>query len=633
MNFANAGQAAVLLAAMILTACGGGASTPSSQDTGATSACIPADSATHDECGTLLVGLTDADGDFLNYTVDVLGLTLQTADGRTVDILPGATRINFVDYVDATELVAAVAIPPAIYVSGTIILDYSDAEVLVEAGGSAKAAVVTGPDDAELSQASLTIELPSRDRLAVTKRRAHFLQLDFDLAASHTVDTVPTPARAASDPFIVAEVRPVDEKNIRLRGPLVEVDVAAMSYTIGIRPFHDRHGDFGRFTVHVLDETEFEVDGEVHTGSGGLEALAAAGQGTPTLARGTLTTADRVFTAGLVLAGSSVPGSDSDAVIGNIIGRDGNFLTVRGATIVPRDAATDRRVHFHDDVLVEIGPDTKVYRDGHGRAADLGTGALSTGQRVTIRGTQLLPTTDAAAPQILFDATQGAVRMHVTRVSGIVNTITPGQADITLRTIDRRRADVFDFAGTGPTPDLDADPDNYEVATGTLALSGLAAGEPVVAVGFPAAWGMAPPDFVARSLIDYSDVRSALGIGWGIEGTLAPFVVADVTGLVLDNANADIDQRHAIAQGPVRIDLTALDSGTTIVPRESGRKLFSIKTLDSLRLYSDWADFVTALNDSLDGATRARSLHAYGHYDAGSNTFTAAKVGIVLLEP
>ena len=634
MNFANTGRAALLLAALILTACGGGASTTSATDpVAAAGSCDPADTSTHDECGTLLIGLTDADGDFLNYTVDVLGLTLETADGRTVDIMPGATRINFVEYVDVTEMVAAAVVPPAIYVSGTINLDYSAAEVLVEADGAAKEAVVTDLDDIELTQTTLRIELSNRDRLIVSKRRAHFLQLDFDLAASHAVNIDPTPARAASDQFIAAEVHPVDEKDIRARGPLVSVDTAEQSYTIGIRPYHDRQGDFGRFKVHVTKDTEFEIDGEVFVGQDGLLALDSAGQGTPTVARGTLTTADRTFTADIVLAGTSVPGSDSDAVIGNIIKRQGNFLTVRGATIVPRDTATDRRVHFHDDVLVEVGPDTRVFKDGHRRSTDLSIDALSVGQRVTIRGNQPTPTTDAAAPQVLFDATQGAVRMHVTHVSGLVNMSVPGQVDITLHSIDRRRVEIFDFAGTGPSEELDANPANYEIGTDTISLSDLVAGQPIVANGFPAAWGMAPPDFDGRSFIDYSDVRSALGVGWGQEGTLAPFVSSETSGLVLNNQNPDVDQRHFIKQGPVFIDLTTLDSDTTIVPRESGRMLFSIKTRDSLRLYSDWSDFIGALNDSLDGVTRARSMYVYGRYDVDSNTLTAHKLGIHLLEP
>jgi hypothetical protein len=632
MKFSIIGRAGLLLAVLAFAGCGGGADSTPNPDPTPVAVCNPDDPGTYDECGTVLIGITDADGDFLNYTVDVLSLTLETANGRVVEVMPRNTRVNFTDYVDVAELVTAAVVPPGTYVAGTISLDYDNAEVFVEAAGDAKKAVVTDLGGMELHQTDLKIVLSNRDQLTVNKRRAHLLQLDFDLAASHEVDIVPTPATAASEQFIIAEVHPVDEKDIRVRGPLVSVNEDEMSYTIAIRPFHDRVGDFGRFTVNVTDDTEFEVNGDMWFGSEGLRALSAAGQGTPTVAKGTLSVAERHFTADLVLAGSSVPGHDRDAVIGNIIRRDGNFLTIRGATIIPHADAVDRRVHFHDDVVVEVGPNTKVFRDGH-RASDLTIRALSIGQRVTIRGTQPTPTTDALAPQILFDATEGAVRMHVTRITGIVNMIMPGQTDIALHSIDRRRVGAFDFSGTGPSEELDADPENYEVRTGTLTLSNFATGQPIAAWGFPTAFGMAPPDFAGRSVIDYTDVRSALGVGWGMAGTIAPFISMGDDGLVLDNQNGDIDQRHYIKQGPVLIDLTSLDSNTTIIPRESDRMLFSIKTRDSLRLYSAWDDFVADLSLSLDGATTARAMHAYGKYDVGSNVFTAYKLGIVLLEP
>ncbi|MBT8100998.1 MAG: hypothetical protein KJO82_14685, partial [Gammaproteobacteria bacterium] len=567
-----------------------------------------------------------------HYNVNVLSLTLETADGRSIEVLPRDIRINFTDYVELTELVAAVTVPPGVYVAGSINLDYSNAEVYVEAGDAAKEAVVTDLAGVPLTTTELRIILSDRDQLIITRRRAALMQLDFDLEASHEVDIVPTPAIAASDAFIVAEVHPIDEKMIRVRGPLVAVNEDEMNYVVAVRPFHDRLGDFGRMRVNVTNETEFEVNDEMFAGVEGLRALAAAGTGTPTIAKGTLSTSDRAFTADLVLAGSSVPGHDRDAIVGNVIARSGNFLTVRGATIIPRTSVTDRPVHFHDDVVVEIGPDTKVFKDGD-RVSDLDISAISVGQRVTIRGNQPTPTTDALAPQILFDATQGAVRMHVTHLSGIVNTVMPDQTDITLHSIDRRRAQVFDMSGTGGNPDDDAKIENYEIATGNLTLADLAAGRPIVAFGFPTAFGSAPPDFTGRTIVDYSDVRSALGVGWGANGTTAPFVSTSNERLILNNFNDDIDERHYIKQGPVLIDLTALGSETTIVPRETGRMLFSIKSQDSLRLYSDFADFEADLAMSLDGMTAARSMYARGQYDADSNVFTAYKIGILLLEP
>jgi len=617
----------LVIASLAIAGCGGGGST-AEQSPVQTAACDPADPGTASECGTVIVALTDADGDFLNYTVDVLSLKLETANGRIVETMPRQTRINFTDYVDLTELVTVATIPPATYVAGTITLNYEESEVYVEADGAPKKAIVKDLNGSTITQTELKIRLSNRDQLTVRKGLPSLLQLDFDLGASHTVDIVPTPAEAVSEQFILAEIDPVDEKDIRVRGPLVTVNLDELTYTVALRPFHDRVGDFGRVKVYVTDETEFEVNEVVYAGADGLRALDAAGTGTPTVAKGTLNVAERKFTADIVLAGTSVPGIDRDAVVGNVIKREGNFLTIRGATIVP----SDLRTHFHDDVVVEVGPETKVFRDGY-RASDLTTDAISIGQRVTIRGHQPTPTTDALAPQILFDATEGSVRMHVTRLSGIVNSVMPGQTDITLYSIDRRRQEIFDFTGTGNFPEDDADPANYEIATGSLTLANFAAGKPIVARGFPTAFGSAPPDFTGRTVIDYTDVRSDLGVGWGAAGTAEPFRSVGPEGLILHNQNPDIDQRHYIKQGPVLIDLTALDSDTTIVPRESGRLAFYIKTADSIRMYSHFDDFANDLGTSLTGGNNARSMHARGKYDVDTNVFTAYKMGVYLLEP
>ena len=610
-----------------LAACGGGAET-TTDDGLVTAVCDPSDPSTFAECGTVMIALTDADGDFLNYTVDVLSLKLETADGRIIETLPRTTRINFTDYVDLAELVVTASIPPAIYVSGSISIDYSDAEVFVESGGDAVAAVVTNIAGDALSQTDLRIILSNRDQLIISRGRASLLQLDFDLDASHTVDISTIPATAIAEQFIIAEVTPVDEKEIRVRGPLISVSEEAMTYSIAIRPFHDRDGDFGRMLVHVTNDTEFEVNEVSFGGAEGLHVLSAAGQGTPTIAQGVLNVAEGEFTANIVLAGSSVPGIDSDAVAGNVISRDDNFLTVRGATII----ASDRRAHFHDDVIVEVGPDTKVFKDGD-RVSDLSIDAISIGQRVTVRGTLVSAVTDANSPQVIFDATQGAVRMHLTHLSGIVNTVMPGQTDITLYAIDRRRAGIFDFTGTGPTTLEDADPDDYEVATGNLTLADFAAGKPIIVRGFTNAFGTAPLDFTGRTVVDYTDVRSALGVGWGVAGAVAPFLTVSSEGLLLDNQNAAIDQRHHVKQGPVLIDLTTLDSSTTIVPFEAERTLFYIKSGDSLRMYSDFVEFSDDLMMSLNGTTTARSMHARGQYDTDTNMFTAYKIGVYLLEP
>ena len=115
------------LAAAGLAGCsGGGSSTPTA------SSPPPAASDT----GTLLISLTDADGDFVGYSVDVLSVTLQRRGGGTVEVLPAATRIDFAQLTELSDLLAVATLAPGDIVGGKIRLDYGAAEVFVESGGN-----------------------------------------------------------------------------------------------------------------------------------------------------------------------------------------------------------------------------------------------------------------------------------------------------------------------------------------------------------------------------------------------------------------------------------------------------------------------------------------------------------------
>ena len=81
----------LFVVAVLLTACGGGASTTSNDtQTPVNSQCVPSDPTTVAECGTVMIGLTDADGDFLSYAVDVMSLQLERRDGAVIDVLPNS---------------------------------------------------------------------------------------------------------------------------------------------------------------------------------------------------------------------------------------------------------------------------------------------------------------------------------------------------------------------------------------------------------------------------------------------------------------------------------------------------------------------------------------------------------------
>lgn len=608
-NWFRAPAAALLLA---VAGCGGGGG-GNSMATPAPTGCDAS------SCGSAFIGLTDADGDFLSYSVDVVSLTLAKANGAVVEALPVRTRVDFADLVDLTEFVTAATLPNGTYVEGRIRLDYTNAAVTVEVGGEPREARVVDANGQPLGIVDLDIRLDDRNQMVIAPGRPAFLQLDFDLAASHTVDTTTTPVTAVAAPFIVATVEPVDQKEMRVRGPLVSVDAAASSYVVDVRPFNLPDARLGRLTVQTTVDTAFEIDGESYTGAAGLSALAQQAAGAPTVAFGVLSLADKRFTAQRVHAGTSVAGGRFDVLEGNVIARQGNSLTVRGGTLIRRD---DSAAFVRGDVTVLVGPDTKVLRDGHRGA--LGIEAISVGQRINAFG-QAGGTEGA----ITLDAQEGRVRLHLTHLTGTVVSAQPGQLTLDLAAIDGRRAGIFDFRGTGTSTVVDADPDNYEIATGALVLDRLAAGAAARVFGFVTPFGAAPPDFNGRTVVDYQDAGAVLGIGWGLQGTAAPFLRLDGQGLVIDQANPAIGLRHYIAVGPRVWDLTQLSMPVTVLPH-SGRGLYAIGEPGHVEAFADFARFAARLSEKLGAGARARSMSASGSYDAGSSTLTARSVSVSL---
>ncbi len=619
------------LAALALAGCSGsGAPTASSGATGGT--CSASDAAAAADCGTALVSLTDAEGDFVGYSVDVLSLTLQRADGSTVEMLPATTRIDFAQLTDLSELVSAATLAPGDFVGGTIRLDYGNADIEVEAGGQVVQARAEDATGAPLGVVALQIQLSDRNHLVVTRARTAFLSLDFNLAASNTVDTSVSPPVVTVAPYIVGEVSPVDQKDLRVRGALASVDAASSSYTVHVRPWQLASGDHGLVTVQTTAQTTFEIGGDTYTGADGLTALAALPKATLTVARGTLDTATHTFTAADVAAGTSVGGAGIDAVTGSVVARSGDTLTVAGAWAMRHDA----HAAFRRTVTVLLGPSTTVVETG-APAASVDAGAVSVGQRITAFGTFQDPAsidattapTTAATPPVL-DATAGRVRLLPTRIEGTVVSVVPGQLDLALQSIDRLGADLFDFSGTGTASGSDADPADYKVATGTLSLAGLTAGGWTGVLGFVESFGTAPPDFAGQTVIDRQGAPATLDIGWGTAGTTAPFLTMEASSLVLDLSNPAIGTPHALRVGGVAQDLGALPASPSIVP-SSGRALFGIAEPGHVELFADFGAFVDALTAKLGGGQALRAFEAHGSYDPGTGTLTATKIAAVFV--
>jgi hypothetical protein len=274
---------------------------------------------------------------------------------------------------------------------------------------------------------------------------------------------------------------------------------------------------------------------------------------------------------------------------------------------------------------VLLGPNTIVTRDGGGRNL-LRPGAISVGQRIHAFGAV---TATPTADSLTLDATAGRVRMKLTHLAGRVVAAVPGQVDLDLFSIDGRRPSIFDFAGTGTSSAMDADPANYEVATGALDVLGLTPDSPARVFGFVTPFGFAPPDFVGRTVVDVRDLRAELGVGWGASGTAAPFLSMGADGLVIDDSNPDLGLRHHIRIGFRIIDITGLASPVTVAPF-NGRTLFALGQPGHVELFRDWGPFVDRLTALLNGGAKAQAMFAHGAYDAASFTLTARYVAIAL---
>ncbi len=574
-------------------------------------------------CGEVLVALTDADGDFLSYSVDVLSLTLKKANGDEVQTLPSSTRVDFAQLVDLTEFFTAATIPNGAYVEGSIRLDFSNAEVTVEVNGEPTATTVADEDGAPLGTVDLQIVLDNANHVVVAPGRPAFLQLDFDLAATHAVDISTSPVTAVARPLIVATIDPIEEKEMRVRGPLLSVDTEASSYLIDVRPFLHRTARFGRLTVNTTADTAFEVDGVTYTGATGLRAMADLDAGSATAAFGTLNLETRRFTAERVHAGTSVPGDRFDVLWGNVTARRGDTLIVRGGTLIRRSGT---RSYVRNDIELKVGPDTGVSRDGRD-GSDLDAGALSIGQRIHAFG----EVSQDDEGKLTLDASSGRVRMHLTHLWGTVKSSLPGMLTLDLDAIDDRRVSIFDFSGTGMAPLMDADPDNYEVSTGQLDLNLFPQTAPTRVFGFVTPFGLAPPDFEGRTIVDFATVRAIMGIGWGLQGSAAPFFSVQASGIVLDQTNDELGVRHHIKIGPRLIDITALASSPTIVPFGE-RGLYAIGMGRRVEMFSNFERFTARLNEKLGAGSKVLSLSASGGYDTASSTLSAREVHISMTD-
>jgi len=603
---------------LLITACNSGGSVEEEIVLLEPEECVTQDAENSDDnCGTVLVGVTDADGDFLSYNVAVTGMELTRADGTQVSVIPTTQSVNFADYVEISELAAAATIPAGIYTSGSITIDYSNADIQVEKSGDAVAANIIDAEGAPLTSETLQIKLDEANRLVVRRGRPAVIEVDFNLAASHSVDLQTEPVTITTEPFIVAEVDPVFRKERRIRGPLLEVNQDESYYRIAVRPFHRTEGRFGGVSIGVEEQTIFDIDGEAYIGSEGLSQMANLDPETPTLTLGKFERSSDGLKAIMVLAGSSVPGTDMDGARGVIVARSDNNLTVKGASLV----RTNGETAFNQEVDVLIADTTNVSKNRRFQD-EVSIDDLSVGQAVSILGTF----TEQGGVSTL-DASEGFIRMRLTSASGHSLPDDGQNLNMDLQSLHGRAPDQYNFAGTGIDETVDADASNYEISVDNGVITNLEAGDPMRVLGFISPFGSAPADFNASTVINYSESRSQLVANWPLGEEVIAFSEITSEQLTINIDNGTEEGLYKLVQGGIRTDLSELNSAVSLSPI-ADRGLYTIKDENSIVTFSNFADFTNYLQLKLDEGMSIDLMHAIGGFSSDTNTLSALKIAI-----
>ena len=454
---------------------------------------------------------------------------------------------------------------------------------------------------------------------------AALLQVDFDLEGSHEVNLGTTPVTVTAAPFMVASLEPVDTREFRVRGLLVSVNEGAGRYVVDLRPFSQRTGRSGEFRVETTAATTCEVDGDELDVTDCLAAMVDLPEDTLTAAHGRYDVDARTFTADRVLAGSSVPGVEFDTVIGTVVARNLDELVVRGGTVVRSDGSV---VYAGGDIEVALGSGTDVTRDG-GSPSPLNIDDISVGQLIHAFG-------EASSSDFnpTLDATGGRVRQHRTHLTGLVVNATPGELRLELFSINGRDPQFFDFDGTGTSLITEANPEDYQVGTGNLALGDFDDGEGVAAFGFVNAFGSAPPDFTSRTLVDFDELRALLGVGWGFAGTEAPFLSMGQNGFTIDITNIDLGERQRLEIGPFVFDITSdLPEPIEVEPAADGPQIYVVSRGLRVEHFSDFGDFASRVNALLNGGSNMRAMTARGVFDEDTTTLEANYVAVSFPAP
>ncbi len=546
-----------------------------------------------------------------------------------------------------SELWSAASIPNDTYTSATVVLDYSNANISVMVNGVPTKAKVVDTKGAAVTTQTINVTFDSAYRPVIQPTYASSsalrLAINFDLAASNVVNMATSPPTVTIKPFMTVATSAPDTKPVRIRGPLINSSIGVGTYTVYVRPFFDEANSLGTLSIfNDPNATVYTINGTDYVGSQGLSVLSQTSAGTtmtaayttyqPTPTLNTSVTAGK-FNSTFVIAGSTLEDYYTQGLEGDVIARNGNTLTLLGATL-QLNSGTSSYIDTPNAVVL-LGPSTIVTADDNTTLKGLDYTSVSVGQHIIARGIYSRP----ASGVTTLDATgssstnTGSVRLVSTQLWGSLVSSATGSAVLNLQTIENWPVSDYNFTGNGAGA---VTPGSFAVNTGSLAIpAGVAVGGPLWIDGTTTPFGSAPPDFNASAINAELSVPARLQVDWTSAGTTAPFATLTATGLTIDLSNASagvirigsesIDLKSATAVSPQIVPATPI--GDTGVPAKFLPSFAIGKT--AIAVYNTFSSFVTQVPKSIVAATPALHFVAAGVYNRGTNTFTASSIDVV----
>jgi hypothetical protein len=245
---------------------------------------------------------------------------------------------------------------------------------------------------------------------------------------------------------------------------------------------------------------------------------------------------------------------------------------------------------------------------------------ISVGQQVLISGT--MPVVTDGTPTL--DATAGAALLLPTSGVGLVTASASGSLTVGLQELGGVDADALNFAGTGMTSQQDATASAYQVQVpASISTASAGNGTAVGFTGFVTPFGMAPPDFAATTLLNFSQTRTLFEARWASPGVTMPFSTLTGSELLLTQAALEASAGHIIRIGGLTLDPSTLSGGLELLPDMTGTdESFAIVHVmsQSVDSFSTFNDLATALMTDLNSTTGVLQVLAEGSYASGAVT-------------